>query len=363
MPANVDSMMYVGETPWHKEGVKLDSPPTIEEAIVKAGLDWTVVKLSTFSPNLDNDEEYFGNHASMNTGHFHTWRVDRPKEVSSILESNLQINGDFVNKRRRFTPLGSVSSRYGVLQNREAFEPFQVLLDKGYTLETAGALDGGKKVWILAKAPERAMVGDDKIDKYVLFYTSHDASAGSQFRPTPMRCVCQNTIDIAISSNKENSYQLKHTSNIKQRVNQLTDKLIAMDGNVRKAIDDMNRMTEVAMTREALDVYLESVVPFLVTRHKESKPEQGILVRNNAKPVYDQMVNNFYHGRGNNGKTLWDAYNAVTEYYTHQKQYSTSWVKSTQFAKPYNYKVQALEVAKRFIKHSTSVVTAPTGLG
>jgi phage/plasmid-like protein (TIGR03299 family) len=360
MPANVDSMMYVGETPWHREGVKLDNPPTIEEAIVKAGLDWTVVKLSTFSPNLDNDEEYFGNHASMNTGHFHTWRVDHPKK--DALGSNYQINGDFINKRRRFTPLGSVSSRYGVLQNREAFEPFQVLLDKGYTLETAGALDGGKKVWILAKAPERAMVGNDVLDRYALLYTSHDASAGSQFRPTMTRVVCQNTVDIAIKSNRENSYQLKHTSNIKQRVNQLTDKLIAMDGNVRKAIDDMNRMTEVVMTRDALNVYLESVVPFLVTRHKKSNPEQGIIVRNNAKKVYEKMVENFYHGRGNKGRTLWDAYNAVTEYYTHQKQYSTSWVKSTQFAKPYNYKVQALEVAKRFIKHSRTVVTAPTGL-
>jgi phage/plasmid-like protein (TIGR03299 family) len=345
MPAMIDSMMYVGETPWHKEGVKLDRPPTIEEAIEKAGLTWTVKKLPTYSPNLDNDEEFFGDHASMRTGHFHNWRIDNPLERGN----------------RKFTPLGAVSERYGVLQNREAFAPFDVLLDKGYTLETAGAIQQGRKVWILAKAPDRAFVGDDVIDKYAFLYTSHDGSTGSQFRPTMIRVVCQNTIDIALASKRENSYQLKHTSNIKERVNQLTDKLRSMDGNVRKAIDDMNRMTEVEMTPQALDAYLEAVVPFLVTRHKKSNPEQGILVRNNAKPVYDAMVRNFRHGRGNNGKTLWDAYNAVTEYYTHDKQYS-DWVKGTQFAKPYNYKLQALEVAKRFIKHSKSVVTAPIGL-
>ena len=100
----IDSMMYVGETPWHKLGTALDKPPTTEEALLQAGLNWTVKKLPTFSPNLDNDEEYFGNHASMRTGHYHTWRINNPSEYGN----------------RTFVPLGPVSERYGVLQNKEA---------------------------------------------------------------------------------------------------------------------------------------------------------------------------------------------------------------------------------------------------
>ena len=70
-------------------------------------------------------------------------------------------------------------------------------------------------------------------------------------------------------------------------------------------------------------------------------------VRNTAKPVYERLVELYHNGTGNKGKSLWDAYNAVTEYYTHDKQYK-DWVKSTQFGKPYDYKVNAYNIAVKF---------------
>ena len=339
MPAMIDSMFYVGETPWHKQGKKLDNPPTVEEAIKEAGLDWYVKKMPTYVSDLDNDEEYYGGRATIPTGHFYTMRVDNK------------------GSRRKFTPLGPVSERYGILQNKDAFEPFNVLLDYGYTLEAAGAIDEGRKVWILAKAPEHSMVGDDKLDKYVMLFTSHDGSAGSQFRPTAIRAICQNTIDLALKGT-EKFYSLKHTSNITARVKELTKNLDIMKGNVRDAINDMNRMTEYKIGPSELDIYLELSVPYLKTRHKESIPERNIFVRNNAKPVYEKMVDNFKNGRGNKGETLWDAYNAITEYYTHDANYK-DWVKSTQFGKPYDYKVNALRVAQHMVRQAnTTLITA-----
>jgi len=339
----IDSMMYVGETPWHKLGTALDKPPTTEEALLQAGLNWTVKKLPTYSPNLDNDEEYFGEtHASMRTGHFHTWRVNNPSDYGN----------------RTFVPLGPVSERYGVLQNKEAFEPFDILIDQGYTYETAGAIDEGRKVWILAKAPKTTLVGDDILYQYILLFTSHDGSAGSQFRITNVRAVCKNTLDIALKGNGS-AYALKHNSNIKNRIDELKTKLVKAQGNVQQAIDDMNRMYDFEMNGDQLNMYLELCIPFLKTRHKESVPELGINVRNNAKIAYDKMVHNFYSGRGNNGKTLWDAYNAVTEYYTHEDRYQDNWVKKTQFGMAYNYKVSALRVAQKMVKSTnTTMVTA-----
>ena len=339
MPAMIDSMFYVGETPWHRQGKKLDNPPTVEEAIKEAGLDWYVKKMPTYVSDLDNDEEYYGGRATIPTGHFYTMRVDNK------------------GSRRKFTPLGPVSERYGILQNKDAFEPFNVLLDYGYTLEAAGAIDEGRKVWILAKAPEHSMVGDDKLDKYVMLFTSHDGSAGSQFRPTAIRAICQNTIDLALKGT-EKFYSLKHTSNITARVKELTKNLDIMKGNVRDVINDMNRMTEYKIGPTELDIYLELSVPYLKTRHKESIPERNIFVRNNAKPVYEKMVDNFKNGRGNKGETLWDAYNAITEYYTHDANYK-DWVKSTQFGKPYDYKVNALRVAQHMVRQAnTTLITA-----
>jgi hypothetical protein len=36
MPHEIESIMYVGETPWHKLGEKLDNPPTTREAMIAA---------------------------------------------------------------------------------------------------------------------------------------------------------------------------------------------------------------------------------------------------------------------------------------------------------------------------------------
>jgi phage/plasmid-like protein (TIGR03299 family) len=317
MPANIDSMFYVGETPWHGEGTSLDKPPTIEEALKLSGLNWQVEKLPTFWWTSDTETSY------AETGHFITVRMDT-NEV-----------------------LGHVGNRYEILQNVDAFSVFEPMLDMGFELETAGAVDQGRKVWVLAKAPQNLRVGDDMIKKYVLLYTSHDGSSGSCWRDTAVRTVCQNTIELALKSTASFNYQLRHTESITAKVNAIRENLISSEGNFIKAIEEMSRWQDIKMDGKSLDVYLETVVPFLKNRNKVSQPELGIFVRNNAKPVYDKMVQNFYTGKGNKGETLWDAYNAVTEYYTHDKDYK-DWVKQTQFGVGYNYNVKAFKVAEKW---------------
>lgn len=329
MPAVIDSMMYVGETPWHGEGVRLNKPPTITEALEYSGLNWEVEKLPTFYDPFNNRNR------GIPTNHFVTIRTDTNQV------------------------LGHVSKQYGILQNREAFAPFEPLLDMGFNLETAGAIEDGKKVWVLAKSPDSYMVGDDEIEKYTLLYTSHDGSSGSVFRPTGVRVVCRNTIELALSRQSQWEYKLKHTSSIKDRVKNLTGILERCEGDFKAAIDDMKRFQDTDLTPEMLNTYLEAVIPFLKNRDKESVPELGIFVRNTAKPVYEKIVDNFYNGRGNNGRTLWDAYNAITEYYTHDKEYK-DWVKQTQFGKPYDYKVKAFKVATKIAEISSSSFISST---
>ena len=323
MPHEIDTMMYVGDTPWHQLGVKLNHPPTIREGLSKAGLNWNVYKKPTYYEQTTMSES----RKSELTGHYVTVRSDT-QEV-----------------------LGHVSERYEVLDNIDAFAPFEVLLDYGFQLETAGAIEGGKKIWVLAKSPDKYLVGDDKIQPYAFLYTSHDGSAGNTFRDTAVRVVCKNTIDFALTQKSTAQYALKHTRNIRANVSDLTERLRASSGNIKKSIDDMNRMLDYQITAPELDMYLEYSIPYLKTRFKESNPEIGLFTRNTAMPVYEQMVDNFYNGRGNKGETLWDAYNAITEYYTHDKKYK-DWVKTTQFGKPYEYKVNALRVANIMVDNS-----------
>ena len=315
MPDYIDTMMYVGDTPWHKQGISVKETPTIKDAIELAGLNWEVTKKAT----------YYKNNIGVftPTKHWVTVRTDRGE------------------------PLGNVSERYEILQNRHAFEPFEPMIDMGFKLETAGAVQGGKKIWVLAKAPEQYTVGDDKINRYVFMFTSHDGSTGNCFRDTMIRIVCYNTLDYALSKKGTFEYKLKHTSSIKQKVMDLKNNIAKSKGNFKLAIENMNRFRRFKIDDdEILDLYFESVIPFLKNRHKENIPELNIFTRNTAKPVYDRLKFLYHNGKGNNGKTLWDAYNAITEYYTHDKNY-TDWVQSTQFGSAYQYKVNAYNVASQ----------------
>ncbi len=316
MPANIDSMIYRGEMPWHRQGKRIDEPVNnIDEILELAQLDWTVSKEPTYYTRHDTRTVH-------QTNHFCTVRDD----------TNI--------------PLGNVSERYTILQNRDAFAPFEPLLDMGYEVETAGATQEGRRVWMLAKAPEQFRVYDDAINMYLLLFTSHDGSAGSCMRPTGVRVVCDNTIDIAISRATSYNYQIKHTASIKERLTSLKDNIQIARGSFKKAMDDMERLADTKINPNELDLYFETVIPFLKDRNKKSVPELGIFTRNTAKPVYEKLMDNFLNGRGNNGESIYDAYNAITEYYTHDKKY-TDWVKQTQFGQVYNYKVKALEVAKK----------------
>ena len=315
-----DTMFYVGQTPWHKLGIPLDNPPTIEEAIKLANLDWEVTKVPTFYKfrktvkNMPVDLYYNKNIA---TGYFVTLKDDE-------------------------TILGNVSKRYEVLQNVDAFSPFSVLLDNGYKLETAGAVRDGRMVWILAKKDEDTVkVGDDVIERYALLMNSHDGSTPVFLQPTNIRVVCANTLDFALSEKTQLRFSIKHTANVKSRLDEVSDALKFAEGNWQQAHEIMNRMIDIKMNYEQTTKYFESVIPFLVHRGQSGKNEvHNVTKRDIGTPVFHQLMNNW----AKEGETLWHAYNAVTEYYDHQKKYK-DWVWSTQFGKPAQYKRNAFKNA------------------
>ena len=328
-----DTMFYVGETPWHKLGIKLEKPPTIEDALVQGNLDWSVIKVPTVYQLFN--ENITGEYKLYETGHYVTVKKDTN------------------------TPLGNVSDKYEVLQNTNAFEPFEVLLDKGYTLETAGAVDEGKKVWILAKKPSSVKIGDDDLLQYALLMNSHDGSTPVFLQPTDIRVVCANTLNWALDKKSDMRFSIRHTTGVNDRLKQVTGILKDADSNWSKAHEIMNRMYEHKLDEKQAETYFEVVIPYLRNRGLSGKNELGQLHRDFATPVFNQLKDNFKHGLGNKGETLWDAYNAVTEYFDHQKNHK-DWVKGTQFGAPSRYKRDAFLYAKRIVseKVSTGITVA-----
>lgn len=139
MAALVESMFSVREKPWHGLGKIVMEAPTSADALRLAGLDWNVVQEPIYT---DFNEPIVGYKANVR---------DSDRKV-----------------------LGVVSDRYKVVQNTDAFSFTDELLGKGVRYETAGSLQEGKKVWLLARLPREYIIAGERISPYLVFSNTHE---------------------------------------------------------------------------------------------------------------------------------------------------------------------------------------------
>ena len=209
MAANIESMFYVRQKPWHGLGTMVSEAPNSNEALIYSGLDWTVLQKDVYT---EDDRLVLGYKANI-----------RSTDGAA---------------------LGIVSDRYKVVQNAEAFAFTDDLLGEGVTYETAGSLQGGRKVWMLAKMPHRYIIAGDEITPYLVVMNSHDGSSGIKVAMTPIRVVCQNTLNLALN-NAKRIWTTKHTENVMSRVQEARDTLLMAEtymGELGKGIDKLNRI-------------------------------------------------------------------------------------------------------------------------
>ena len=200
MAANVETMMYVGQTPWHKLGREIKYAPTSDEAIKIAGLDWEVI------PRPIYDE--FGR----------------------------ELKGYKVNTRSSDNKtLGIVTDRYKVVQNKEAFAFTDALLGEGVTYETAGSLASGKRVWMLAKM-ENTLIAEENIDPYLVFTNAHDGTGAVRVAITPIRVVCQNTLNLALNKASRH-WSCAHKGDIQSKLDEARYTLASAD-RYMKALEE-----------------------------------------------------------------------------------------------------------------------------
>ena len=179
MAAEVESMFFTGrEKPWHGLGTMVENAPDSREALIVAGLGWNVVQKPVFTQDGIKVKGYYAN-------------------VRDYDGSVLEI----------------VTSRYKVVQNREAFAFTDGLLGEGVRYETAGSLMGGKKTWVLAKLPEKYIIQGEQVMPYLVFSNTHDGSGAIKIAMTPVRVVCNNTLNLALDS-ASRIWSVHHTGDI-----------------------------------------------------------------------------------------------------------------------------------------------------
>lgn len=194
---------------WHKLGTVYDRPLTAIEALEGSHADFNVSlqPIATLTPAI----------------------MQAIEEGSFINASTLK---DLVVKDRKATmrndvneTLGIVSEKYGIVQNRDAFNFIDILTTGQLggeipTIESAGVLGRGERIFITAKFPEAIRMennNNDLIDMYVVFTTSHDGTGAVTCMITPIRVVCNNTLNLAFSNNS-GKLSLRHSLNINNRL-------------------------------------------------------------------------------------------------------------------------------------------------
>ena len=239
MAANVESMFSVRETPWHGQGLIIESAPTSEDAIRLAGLDWRV----------------------------------ESKEI--FLADGTKVPDAYANVRSSDNkPLGIVGSRYQIVQNADAFSFTDALLGEGVQYETAGSLCDGKIVWMLAKLPEKYKVLGDEVTPYVVFTNTHDGSGAVKVAMTPVRVVCQNTLNAGLRSAKR-SWSARHTGNIDAKLDEAMNTLKLAD-NYMKATQNLFEDLYKVKTSDAQVVQLlNNIIPITqdMTQRQASNAE------------------------------------------------------------------------------------------
>jgi phage/plasmid-like protein (TIGR03299 family) len=294
MTADVQTMFSVGERPWHGLGHVLDAAPTCRDAIKLAGLDWRVDlrPMWTTLPGVDMP-------------------VPVPGQRAVVREDNATI-------------LGVVGEGFTPLQNADAFAFFEPLVSEGLlSLETAGALREGRRVWIMAKIPgdPAEIVAGDLVDRYVLMCHGHDGSLALRAGFNPVRVVCQNTLSLALDSG-DGMVCLRHTSGLAAGLARLRT-VIGQQIEIFNGTADAWRLLAARSCDDAsFTAYVLRLLALTrgegddAARVIEPDATVGRRLLEDVRPLFEGGVGNDRAGvRG----TWWAAYNAVTEWLTHHR--------------------------------------------
>jgi phage/plasmid-like protein (TIGR03299 family) len=286
MAHEVEKMMFTGDVPWHKLGHRFEQAPSLEEALVAAGLDWTVSTEPVFSGAGEKVEA----------------QLTRRSSDNSIL--------------------GVVGPNYVPLQNSEAFEFFRPFLDqKEAAIETAGSLRMGKRVWILAKINRDPMTvkGNDIVDKYVLLSNSHDGTLAVRVGFTPVRVVCSNTLAGAHNNKASKLIRVKHTKNVVQNLENIREIMDLANSEFEATAEQYRLLANKSINQKDLEKYVKLVF----NTQSRIVEAEGNLDSINNKRILDEVRPLFEVGRGNDMPeikgTLWAAYNAIAEHIQYKR--------------------------------------------
>lgn len=323
------NMAYTGKTPWHELGQSIEQAFTAETALVEANLDWEVEVAPLYHKDPD---------AYVSDG---------------MIEST---KGKVVRRTDTGDELGVVGPSYSPLQNRDAFSFFDGVFGEGNArYETAGYLGKGERMWLLAKMSDNnpmEIIPGDVVDKYLLLTNDHTGSHAVLGSFTPIRVVCNNTLTAAVRDviKGGNTVRVKHVGDVVDRLN-FAGKVMAQAGVFYDEVKNLfQAFAKKQLNGEQTRTYIHRS---LFDDNKETK---------SRTTKVDEVEGLMHTGRGSDISgvrgTVWGAYNAVTEYLDHHKEYRGGTAKrleASQFGTGLHLKKKALAIGAEMVSYGKEV--------
>lgn len=295
--------------------INVENCNTAAEVMAAAGLDWNVAKCELVAKMP-----------------IHT---DRPEDNGFIFGSNnyVECPNAFATYRTDYNiPLGIVKERYTPVQNTEAFTFFDSAIGKDKAIwQTAGFFGNGERIFVSVKLPKNIFVQGDPVENYLVFTTSHDGSSGVKILFTPIRIVCQNTLNAAIDSST-NYVSFRHTKSVHSNLDIAAEILGICDNKIVALQESFNAMKKIRMSDEKAQQIFANVI---LTEDEQFRIKQtghtiGQIITRDWRAIDDSQVsmkkvntlsemNNYYFagvGQREIIGSAWGVYNAVTGYYS-----------------------------------------------
>jgi len=285
----VETMFFTGEVPWHRLGRKVEEAPTSEDAMVAAGLDWRVDLRPVFAEVSEGGRSH---------------RVYVPEHFAVVRDRD----------RRA---LGVVGRRYAPVQNAEAFSFVDAVVGTGdVRFESAGSLEGGKLVWLLARLPRDAfeVVQGDEVVPYLLLGNRHDGGGSLVSSLCSTRVVCANTFTAALAERKARIY-VRHVGRVSDRVSEAQVVLGLARAEIALQRETFERCRLVVLDGGRLERFASDVYPDPEEDAAEATRTRIANRRENLVRLFEEAPGNALPGvRG----TGWAALSAVTYLTTHE---------------------------------------------
>lgn len=234
MAHNLFNKRYFGRRPaWHALGVVMDNEVTASQAVQLARLDYEVIKAPVQVPVLGSVLEFPGTVGLV--------RLPTPDDPHPRL-------------------FATVSDHYEVVQNREIFGVLDGVSEK-WPVETAGALGYGEKAFMTLSAGQTELgKAKDLLDLYFLVLEDKTGGGSLSIFFTPVRVVCQNTLNVGIKEAVIGS-AIQHRAGVLDEYKLralLMAKMVAAKDNVLGVFEQMVAKT---ITRSEENAVIDAAYP------------------------------------------------------------------------------------------------------